>query len=61
MYIAPDVDTVLYTLADIVNEKTWYGRRDDTFVTHEYLKKLGCPELLKIGDKDRAFKIQKQF
>lgn len=59
LYIAPDVDTVLYTLADIVNEKTWYGRRDDTFITHEYLKKLGCPELLKIGDKDRAFKIQK--
>ena len=59
LYVTPDIDTVLYTLADIINEDTWYGIKDDTFITHEMLKKLGCPELLRIGDKDRAFKIQK--
>ncbi|BAW31746.1 MAG TPA: 2-phospho-L-lactate transferase [Methanothermobacter sp.] len=59
LYVAPDVDTVLYTLADLINEDTWYGIKNDTFITHKMLKKLGCPELLRIGDKDRAFKIQK--
>lgn len=59
LYIAADIDTVLYTLAGIINEETWYGIREDSFITHEMLKKIGCHELLRIGDKDRAIKIQK--
>ncbi|MCC7559988.1 MAG: 2-phospho-L-lactate transferase [Methanobacterium sp.] len=59
VYVAPDVDTVLYTLAGIINEDTWYGVRDDSFITHDRLKEIGCPETLKIGDRDRAMKIQK--
>lgn len=58
-YIAPDIDTVMYTLAGIINENTWYGTKDDTFITHETLKKIGYDEILRIGDKDRAIKIQK--
>jgi LPPG:FO 2-phospho-L-lactate transferase len=58
-YIAPDIDTVMYTLAGMINEDTWYGVRDDTFITHETLKKIGYDEVLRIGDKDRAIKIQK--
>lgn len=59
VYVSADVDTVLYTLSDLINEETWYGRRDDTFITHDTLKKLGFYETLRIGDKDRALKIQK--
>lgn len=59
VYVSADLDTVLYTMADLINEETWYGRKDDTFNTHEELKKLGFDEALKIGDKDRALKIQK--
>jgi len=59
VYVAADIDTVLYTLADKINDKTWYGIKDDTFITHEKLKELDCPELLRIGDQDRAIKIQK--
>ena len=58
-YIAPDIDTVMYTLAGIINENTWYGIKDDTFITHETLKKIRHEEVLRIGDKDRAIKIQK--
>jgi len=59
LYVAADIDTVMYTLAGIVNEDTWYGIDGDTFITYETLKKLKYNELLKIGDKDRAVKIQK--
>ena len=59
VYVAPDLDTVLYTLAGIINEDTWYGVKDDSFITHDRLKEIGCPETLKIGDRDRAMKIQK--
>lgn len=59
VYVAADIDTVLYTMSDRINEKTWYGLKDDTFHTHEQLKKYGFNETLRIGDKDRALKIQK--
>ena len=59
VYVAADLDTVMYTLAGIINEKTWYGIDSDTFITHETLNEINCPETLKIGDRDRAIKIQK--
>lgn len=59
VYVAADIDSVMYTLARTINEETWYGVREDTFITHETLKDIGCEELLKIGDQDRAVKIQK--
>ena len=59
VYVSADVDTVLYTMADMINEEFWYGVRNDTFITHERLKDLGYSELLRIGDIDRATKIQK--
>jgi LPPG:FO 2-phospho-L-lactate transferase len=59
VYVSADIDTVLYTMADMINDETWYGVKDDTFITHERLNELDCPELLRIGDIDRATKIQK--
>jgi len=59
VYVAADIDTVLYTLSDMINDEIWYGIKGDTFITHERLKEIDCPELLRIGDLDRATKIQK--
>ncbi|MDR2623316.1 MAG: 2-phospho-L-lactate transferase [Methanobrevibacter sp.] len=59
VYIAADIDTVMYTFADMINDETWYGIKNDTFITNEELNRLNSPELLRIGDKDRAIKIQK--
>lgn len=57
LLVSPDLDTVVYTLAGIVNEETWYGIRGGTFFCHEALKRLGHVELLRIGDRDRATKL----
>ena len=59
VYVSADIDTVLYTMADMINDELWYGVKGDTFITHERLDELGCGELLRIGDIDRATKIQK--
>ncbi|AEH06340.1 2-phospho-L-lactate transferase [Methanothermococcus okinawensis] len=62
LYLSPDIDTVLYTFSDQINEETWYGVKEDTFITHETLKKFESrdfSELLRIGDKDRALKMHK--
>lgn len=56
LYVSPDIDTVMYTLAGVVNEKTWYGIKGDTFEEHERLRREGKPELLRIGDRDRQVK-----
>jgi LPPG:FO 2-phospho-L-lactate transferase len=56
-YFSPDIDTVLYTLSDQINEETWYGVKGDSFTTHQVLLNLGYDELLKIGDRDRASHI----
>ena len=59
VYVSADIDTVLYTMADMINDELWYGVKNDTFITNERLAELSSPELLKIGDIDRATKIQK--
>ena len=59
VYVSADIDTVLYTMSDMINDEFWYGVKNDTFITHDRLEELGCPELLRIGDIDRATKIQK--
>jgi LPPG:FO 2-phospho-L-lactate transferase len=55
--VTPDIDTVLYTLADIADEQKWWGIKDDTFKTHEFLQNLGIEEMLALGDRDRAIHI----
>ena len=59
VYVSADIDTVMYTMADMINDEVWYGVKNDTFITNERLAEIGCPELLRIGDIDRATKIQK--
>ena len=58
-YIAADIDTVMYTFADIIDDEFWYGIKGDTFIVREQLIEMGTEELLKLGDKDRATKLQK--
>lgn len=52
--VSPDLDTVVYTLAGIIDDKNWYGIKEESFTTHEMLRTLGHSELLKIGDRDRG-------
>jgi LPPG:FO 2-phospho-L-lactate transferase len=56
-FISPDVDTVVYTLAGIVDDTRWHGIKGDTYHTHVELVKLGSSEYLRIGDLDRAIHI----
>jgi len=39
--VCPDVDTVLYTLADRIDRENWWGVRGDTGATHEALTRDG--------------------
>ena len=56
-HISPDVDTVMYLFAGILNTDTWWGVRNDTFTTHDEITRLGVDEFIAIGDMDRAVHI----
>ncbi len=53
LYVSPDIDTVLYTLAGIVDEEKWYGLRGDTYRAYESRKRKGFDDILRLGDHDR--------
>ncbi len=55
--ICPDIDSVIYALAEIIDDEKWWGVKGDTFKTHEQLKRLGFDEFMMIGDLDRATHI----
>lgn len=59
LYISPDLDTVCYTLAGLVNPETGWGRREETFHVLENLQKLGGPDWFHLGDRDLATHIER--
>ncbi|VVB97091.1 2-phospho-L-lactate transferase [uncultured archaeon] len=55
--VSPDVDTVLYLFSGQLDDTKWWGVKNDTFHTHQALKKMGLDERLMIGDIDRVTHI----
>ncbi|HOB18872.1 MAG TPA: 2-phospho-L-lactate transferase [Candidatus Methanoculleus thermohydrogenotrophicum] len=56
-HLSPDVDTVIYLFAGILDTERWWGIRDDTYITHDLLGRLGVEEFITIGDRDRAVHV----
>jgi len=57
LYICPDIDTVLYGLADILDRDKGWGVANDSFMFMEQMKELGQEYWFKIGDKDLALHV----
>ena len=54
LYISPDSDTLIYTLAGVNDPKKGWGRAYETWKTHSALGVLGIENWFQIGDKDLA-------
>ncbi len=54
LHIAPDLDTVMYTLAGLSPEERGWGIADETFATLEMVKRYGGPGWFMLGDRDIA-------
>lgn len=52
--ICPDLDTVTYTLAGLVNPETGWGRAGETWTVKEELERLGGQTWFSLGDRDLA-------
>lgn len=56
-HLSPDIDTVMYLFAGILDTGRWWGIRDDTYITHDLLARLGIEEFIAVGDRDRAVHV----
>ena len=58
--ICPDVDTVLYTLADSDNRDTGWGRAAESWAVMDEVNRLGGETWFKLGDKDLALHLMRR-
>lgn len=54
LHVAPDLDTVLYTLSGLVNGDTGWGLAGDTFACLAMLERYESPTWFRLGDRDLA-------
>jgi LPPG:FO 2-phospho-L-lactate transferase len=59
LYITPDIDTLLYTLARLDNRELGWGRRDETWSFMDTLAKLGGETWFRLGDRDLALHVER--
>lgn len=57
LYICPDIDTIMYGLAGLLDKSRGWGVVNDSFVFMEQMKRLEQDYWFKIGDKDLALHI----
>lgn len=59
LHIAPDLDTVMYTLAGVSNTETGWGRASETWNFMAAIEELGGETWFNLGDKDLATHIER--
>jgi LPPG:FO 2-phospho-L-lactate transferase len=57
--ISPDIDTLVYTLADLANPELGWGRRDETWSFMATLATLGGATWFRLGDRDLAMHVER--
>jgi LPPG:FO 2-phospho-L-lactate transferase len=57
--VSPDVDTVLYALAGVVDEQRGWGPRGDSFRCMDALDRLGGETWFRLGDRDLATHLRR--
>ncbi|HUG99973.1 MAG TPA: 2-phospho-L-lactate transferase [Gammaproteobacteria bacterium] len=57
--ISPDIDTILYTLAGLLDPERGWGRRDETWIFMEALERLGGETWFRLGDGDLALHVER--
>ncbi len=59
LHVSPDLDTVMYTLSGVVNQKQGWGLAHETYSVMRQLTKLGNEHWFQLGDKDLATHIHR--
>jgi LPPG:FO 2-phospho-L-lactate transferase len=54
LHVSPDLDTVCYTLAGVIDERKGWGLVDETFHALDQIARFGEPVWFNLGDRDLA-------
>jgi LPPG:FO 2-phospho-L-lactate transferase len=54
LHVSPDLDTICYTLAGLIDESRGWGLRDESFRTLGEMVRFGEPTWFNLGDRDLA-------
>jgi len=57
--VCPDLDTVMYTLAGVVDPSRGWGLADESFRTLERMKSIGGADWFLLGDRDLATHLRR--
>tara|TARA_R110000868_G_scaffold9783_1_gene48031 strand:- start:634 stop:1560 length:927 start_codon:yes stop_codon:yes gene_type:complete len=57
LHVSPDIDTLLYTLADKANAAQGWGREGESWAFMAGLRELGGPDWFALGDGDMALHV----
>ena len=57
LYVCPDIDTITYGLANMLDQKRGWGIKGDSFQCLAQMKKIGAPTWFGLGDKDLAIHL----
>jgi LPPG:FO 2-phospho-L-lactate transferase len=52
LHVSPDLDTVLYTLAGLLDEERGWGVRDESYAALAVAERLGADTWFRLGDRD---------
>jgi LPPG:FO 2-phospho-L-lactate transferase len=54
LHVSPDIDTICYELAGMLDAERGWGRREETFQCRDAMGTLGEPDWFSVGDRDLA-------
>ena len=60
LHVSPDVDTLVYTLADAANPATGWGRANESWHFMKTLAQLGGETWFRLGDRDLALHVRRR-
>lgn len=61
LHIAPDLDSVMYALADLSDPVRGWGRREETWTFMAALRALGGQDWFQLGDADLAVHVERTW
>ena len=59
LHVSPDIDTVVYTLADLADRERGWGLAGETWQFMDQLKRLGGEGWFNLGDRDLAMHVER--
>lgn len=59
LHVSPDLDSLMYALADLSNPDTGWGRVGETWACLDTLQQLGGESWFRLGDRDLAVHLQR--